>query len=185
MKLESGNSRMDCFTVLRLLVRDYHCVICSTSTLAVVIIAVRRRLNRDPVDDARKLRHRRLLCRSARTALRRTVPPECPVMALACHRAGRGACCNAPEKNWDGTPLPLEIDKGVAEMTSRFLDERIGDWRRGPSAKAGGDFSPMNLLPGEPEEPPSCHTATTTLLTKPHRRINSSLARHGATALAR
>jgi lysine 2,3-aminomutase len=33
----------------------------------------------------------------------------------------------------------------------------------------------MNLIPGEPEEPPSCHTATTTLLTKPHRRINSSL----------
>ncbi len=33
----------------------------------------------------------------------------------------------------------------------------------------------MNLIPGEPEEPPSCHTATTALLTKPHRRINSSL----------
>ena len=31
----------------------------------------------------------------------------------------------------------------------------------------------MNLLPGEPEEPPSCPTATTTLLTKPHLRINS------------
>jgi lysine 2,3-aminomutase len=31
----------------------------------------------------------------------------------------------------------------------------------------------MHLLPGEPEEPPSCQTATTTLLTKPHLRINS------------
>ena len=31
----------------------------------------------------------------------------------------------------------------------------------------------MNLLPGEPEEPPSCPTATTSLLTKPHNRINS------------
>jgi len=31
----------------------------------------------------------------------------------------------------------------------------------------------MNLLPGEPEEPPSCPTATTALLTKPHLRINS------------
>lgn len=33
----------------------------------------------------------------------------------------------------------------------------------------------MHLLPGEPEEPPSCHTATTTLLTKPHLPINSHL----------
>ena len=32
----------------------------------------------------------------------------------------------------------------------------------------------MDLIHGEPEEPPSCHTATT-LLTKPHRRIHSSL----------
>jgi len=32
----------------------------------------------------------------------------------------------------------------------------------------------MELIHGEPEEPPSCHTATT-LLTKPHRRINSTL----------
>jgi len=44
----------------------------------------------------------------------------------------------------------------------------------------------MNLIPGEPEEPPSCHTATTTLPTKPHRRINSSLpvAAHGLGALS-
>ena len=32
----------------------------------------------------------------------------------------------------------------------------------------------MDLIHGEPEEPPSCQTATT-LLTKPHRRIHSSL----------
>jgi lysine 2,3-aminomutase len=32
----------------------------------------------------------------------------------------------------------------------------------------------MNLLPGEPEEPPSCQTATT-LLVKPHLRISSQL----------
>ena len=44
----------------------------------------------------------------------------------------------------------------------------------------------MNLIPGEPEEPPSCHTATTTLLTKPHRRINSSspVTAHGLGALS-
>ena len=42
----------------------------------------------------------------------------------------------------------------------------------------------MNLLPGEPEEPPSCQTATT-LLTKPHLRINSHspVTAHGLGAL--
>jgi lysine 2,3-aminomutase len=44
----------------------------------------------------------------------------------------------------------------------------------------------MDLIHGEPEEPPSCPTATTTLLTKPHRRINSTLpvTAHGLGALS-
>ena len=41
----------------------------------------------------------------------------------------------------------------------------------------------MNLLPGEPEEPPSCQTATT-LLTKPHLRISSQLPAQSLGALA-
>ncbi|HSB60036.1 MAG TPA: KamA family radical SAM protein [Methyloceanibacter sp.] len=43
----------------------------------------------------------------------------------------------------------------------------------------------MDLIHGEPEEPPSCRTATT-LLTKPHNRINSTLpvTAHGLGALS-
>src|SRR5262245_63826072 len=100
--------------------------------------------------------------------------------------SGRSAPQPRSQKICNATPLPLEINKRVAEMTRAFAGRRIGDRRRGPSANAERDFSPMDLIHGEPEEPPSCPTATTTLLTKPHRRINSTLpvTAHGLNALS-
>ena len=75
----------------------------------------------------------------------------CVVLSAHEPRASTVGRATPGQKTCDATPLPLEINKRVAEMTRAFDGRmRIGDWRRGPSANAGGDVSsPMNLLLGE------------------------------------